>query len=233
MNIMKIRKSIAVAVCVLLSSCAKRTDWNMFGLRGEVKSYKETHYQPEKKGDTWQKGAKMEYGHSKVTFEKTGKYTSMEFIFNDNTLLEKMVPERKGESIVEYRYDSEGKVIGRSEIENISEEEFAFISYDEKGKKISEGSTFFKNHAVVKQELEIFNPSGEVRDKVIVTFKYDDDGNLVSHKQTNGNGDVPYHYRYKYLEFDKYNNWIKRLDYSHEGKGNIPERMAVRSYEYY
>jgi hypothetical protein len=222
-----------VLVLGLSSSCSKRTDWNMFGLRGEVKSYEETHFQPEKKGDSWEAGEKLEYGHSKVTFENTGEYTSMEFIYKDNSLLEKMVPERKDGKTTELRYDNEGNVVGRSEIENVSDEQFTFVSYSDDGRKLSEGNTFFKNNAVIKQELEVFDRSGEVMDKIVVTFKYDKKGNLISQKQTNGNGDVPFYFQYKYLEYDAQNNWTKRLDYSQEGEPNIPERMAIRTYEYY
>jgi hypothetical protein len=225
---------ILIAVFGMLSSCSnsKRSDWNTFGVKGEVKSYIENYYDVEMKSGEWKKGDLITYGNSRVSFDRNGNYESIESFDEDNRVSEKVIPKRKdGEIIEEIQYNKNGKITGRSDVTSQSDTEFAYVSYDEDGKKISIGKIFLKNDKAERQELEM-DWGGDANKKIIVEYKYDENGNISSLKQTDDKGEVMTHDVYKYTEFDDQNNWIERLEYSKDDSDK-PSQLCIRVYEYY
>ncbi|MEM6686755.1 MAG: hypothetical protein AAF617_13310, partial [Bacteroidota bacterium] len=98
------------------------------------------------------------------------------------------------------------------------------------GKERGRGKCILKDDKMLQREFEILE-EGEVKYKIQIKFKYNDDGLPSSIEQTDQDGNITKNI-FKYLEFDDQNNWTKRLDYSSEATGN-PDKVAIRTYEYY
>jgi hypothetical protein len=74
---------------------------------------------------------------------------------------------------------------------------------------------------------------GDDVEKVMTDFIYDKNGNLIRQKNTNDKNEIESDIKYEYLEFDKYNNWTKRLEYNTQNDSSTPDKITIRTYEYY
>jgi hypothetical protein len=150
----------------------------------------------------------------------------------ENIVSDKSIFKRKGGEIVEeLQYNANGDLLSITEIKNQTDTTLEFISFDENGKKNSRGTTFLEGDMVVREEIEfISNDYGN--QKIIVEYKYDENGHMSSRKQIEGNGEITIYNRFKFLEFDEHNNWTKRLEYSYK-ESNMPQKMTIREYKYY
>jgi hypothetical protein len=223
---------IFLVISGFITSCSKICDWNRFGLKGKVKVYFEKHYKPQMKFGQWENGDVEYFGHNKVSFDSDGNYQWIDYLDSDFKLLGKVIPSReKGEILDESYYDYEGKLFSKTNFTTNSNNELELSGYDKDGNKIFQGKSIFKNGRIHITENQTFK-DGKIVNELKITFEYDNDGNLISQKHTNKSGKIMYYTKYKYLSFDKYNNWIKRLDYDSEN-GKEPKAIEIREYEYY
>ncbi len=61
-----------------------------------------------------------------------------------------------------------------------------------------------------------------------MTYRFDNRHNLIEETRFNSKDGIAHRYSYKYLEFDKAGNWLKRLQL----EKNIPIRVTIRVIEY-
>lgn len=220
------------AVVGLLNSCSSSNDWDRFGLSGKVKTYSERSYDVEMKFGEWSMRDLEIFGHNKVSFDKEGNYQWIESLDRDDKLTGKLISRREnGEVIEENYYDGDGELIRRTKYIQNSRKSLEYISYDEDGKKVSQGVSYFVNDRIVKQEYQTF-ADGDVKEKYTVLFEYDKKGNLINQKMTNEKGKIIIHSKHEYLTFDENGNWTERLDYSSENDDE-PDKIVIREYEYY
>ncbi|MGH1388212.1 hypothetical protein [Kordia sp.] len=223
---------LLIAVLGMLSACSNKSDRSMFGVKGKVKNYIEKNYHVEMNSGEWKKGEVTRYGNTRVSFDRNGNYESIEFLNEDNSVSQKIVPVRKdGKIVKENRYDENGEKVGDSEIGNQSETEITYSSYDEDGKKISMGKTYLENDRAVRREI-FMEGSGDTQEEIIIEFEYDENGNISSTKQTDRKGKIMSDNVFKYTKFDEHNNWTERLEYSKENS-DTPQKIVHRTYEYH
>jgi len=117
------------------------------------------------------------------------------------------------DEVATFRYDKEGNNIERRRSEtdgNLLRK--AAYKYDELGNKIEEVNISFADSTHERK-----------------TFKYDRGNNMVEEFSFISDDSIVHQYRYRYLEFDKTGNWLKRL----QTEKNIPQTLTVREFEYY
>lgn len=216
----------------LFISCSKNNDLNSFGLKGNVNTYLEKYYEPVMKFGEWGKGKIKNFGHNKYSFDKTGNYQWIEFLDDSNQLSYKLIPTREDGKIVEESYyDNDGSLLLKSKFTHISNSEFKFITYNKEGNKTSQGRALYMNNKIKYQDFQSFE-NNKIVDEYKTTFEYDKYGNLLSRKRSNKKGEITYFIKFKYLSFDKNNNWTKRLEYDSE-KSEEPNTIVIREYDYY
>lgn len=216
----------------ILTSCTNNNDWNTFGLKGQIKIYIERNYEAEKKFGEWGKGDIEYYGHNRCSFDSKGNYQWIEYLDEDYELSGKLIPKREnGDVIEESYYDKDGKLISKTKIIHKSKGELEYIGYDKDGEKTTQGKSNFANNRIIKQQYQKFEDNN-VKEEYTIVYEYDKDRNLVSQIQTDKKGEITYSLKIEYLAFDENKNWTKRLIYDSE-KGEEPENIVTREYEYY
>ena len=201
--------SIIVLAALLIQSCSNKkaeNDWTRNELQGKVLSYSEFSYEVVERFGNIKKGKrKRQYSFSK---DKQNKY------------------DEKGNEIESNGYNSDGSL----------DYKYTY-KYDEKGNKIewnsykSDGSLNYKftyKYDEKGNEIEwnSYNSDGSLDYKY--TYKYDEKGNEIESNRYKSDGSLNYKFTYKY-EFDKQDNWIKKIIFLNE----IPKYILEREYEYY
>ncbi|MEO1054600.1 MAG: hypothetical protein AAFX87_28470 [Bacteroidota bacterium] len=229
---MRMLKSIFLSITciVVIASCTSTTnDWDRFGLKGEVMSYKERSYKAEQKFGEWMPGEPEEYGNSKANFDTEGRYMSTEVFDNKNRLTRKFVPKyENGKIVEEAHYDGDGKLELKGKFEHASDDGYRFESFDEEGEKVSEGESIYENHRIVKQFYRDFK-DGDF--EITILFEYNENGYIELMKQIDAEGDTVNSERFEYPEIDKKGNWTKKLNFKFDDKE--PSTIVTREYEYY
>jgi len=225
-QLQEIKRILLYCLIATFVSC---TNSNEFGLKGDVKSYFERHYEVEKKLGKWEIGDIEYYGrHHRVTFDKKGLYQEIEYFDADLNLTGKSFPIRENGKVVEEIIHDEGfqfKII----FEHVSKNEYYYESFNSDEKKTVQGKTILKNGKVVKQIGTIM--TNETENETYTTlFEYDKNGNLIFQKETNKKGEIR-SFRFEYLEFDAKKNWTKRLTFRDDN--DVPINIEIREIEYH
>ncbi len=221
---------LTLALSIFIS-CSKVTDWEKFGIKKEVKNYKENYYDPILKNKKWEKGRKSLFGHNRVSFDKEGNYQLIEYFSEKDKLSGKVIPTReKGRVIEETFYLRNDSVINITKIEYISDTKQGFKVVDPRGNVTTDGKSLTKNNRIVKQKYKMFE--GQQDREFLASFEYNEDGNMTSRKLVDANGELSYSYYYEYVDFDYFKNWTKRIDYDSEKKEE-PINIVTREYSYY
>ena len=113
MNVMKTKKHISILILIIvfamLSSCGKKTDWNLYDVNGKVKKFVEMHYEPETKFGEWNKGEPIEFGNYSVAFDADGNFEVEDFIGKNGKMKERSIPKKEYGEIKEISsYDQKG-----------------------------------------------------------------------------------------------------------------------------
>ncbi|WP_340199005.1 hypothetical protein [Ascidiimonas sp. W6] len=235
---MNIKIFIKLFIIILLLnftvSCTKEVkvnDLHKSGIKGEVSSYFEKHYEPVLKAGQWKKGRIANYGNNKVIFDYDGNYILAEYYGDQNEQIFKIIPKRKDKLLVEeLLFDNFGKLIHQTKIKELSDQKKDFTSFDAEGKVIKKGKSLLADHILVKQKIKEVQKEGI--SEYLLFYEYDVNGNLQSQKKMSLEGKVLSFERYEYLDFDEKNNWIKRHDYSSED-AKEPYKIVIREFEYH
>lgn len=142
----------------------------------------------------------------------------------------KIIPRRENETIVEeVVYDGDGELESKILINEKSNTEVETETFDAENKKIEQGIITRKDGRaikVVRTTLEDGKESGTTT----MLLDYDKNGNPISQKRTDENGEVDVNAKYEYTEFDKKGNWTKKLTYENSKE---PTNISIREIEYY
>ncbi|MEM6686130.1 MAG: hypothetical protein AAF617_10130, partial [Bacteroidota bacterium] len=81
-----LKTTVLTLLVLMLSGCANtsKTDWDLYELNGNVKSYTENYYEPVKELGEWKAGKPEDYRNYRVQFSTDGVYEQMEFLGKDN-----------------------------------------------------------------------------------------------------------------------------------------------------
>gem|GEM_PF-1595412 len=238
MNTMNRNKSFIKSIkwlflaCLILSvtACSTNNDREYWGLNDNVKSCFERYYKVEKKFGKWENGNLEYHGHYQVSFDKKGQYQEIDYYDYDMNLSGKIIPVRKNNKIIEEQYYDEGGTLRSiTKINQISNRESQYESFNEDGEKVAFGKSIRKAGKLMEQNQTIVRDDSE-NEIYTTTHEYDKDGNVISFKRISSESEVDLHVRYEYLEFDEKKNWTKRLMYVDDDE---PQNIAVREIEYY
>jgi hypothetical protein len=223
-----------IIVVATFVSCSKVTDWHKFGVKSKVKTYNEKYYKPLLKNGKWEKGEIAFLGHNNVSFDKDGNYVLIEYMSDNDELSGKVIPKRVDGYVTEENFYLEnGTLINSIQLKRVSDRKQEFVVINNKGKKTSEGKMLSKNDRIIKQKYKTFEEDVFGGEKeYLVSFEYDENGNMVSRQLQDSKGAVDYFYRYEYVDFDDNNNWTKRLDFKSQ-ESKKPENVVIREYIYY
>jgi hypothetical protein len=219
-----------ILITEIFYSCTNQNDWNRFGLNGKVKTYSEKYYDVEKRFGEWETADNEYFSQNKVIFDENGNYQWIEYLYSDDELFGKLKPTyENGKVVEEIYYDEDGELISKTKITYISKNDLEFISYNVEGKITTEGKSNFEKNKVINQTYKIYEDD-KITNEYTVIFEYNQDGNLISQRQTDKKGEI-FFKKFEYLSFDKNKNWLKRLDYKSDK--SEPENIVIREIEYY
>ena len=202
------------------------------GLHGRVKSTREHSYHPKLINDQWINGAAHTEGNQLFLFDEEGKYTEMVVTDSLGTIIMKLVPSYKNNKIgTEKIYDRDGKLLQTITMKWLSPTIVESVNKDADGKKINEGKTTYRNNRVQHVSYRVYKDN-IVTGEFSAVLTYNTDNQLLSHKTTDSEGVITSFKEYRYLAFDRSNNWTKMLVYDAKSDKN-PETIVIRQLDYY
>jgi hypothetical protein len=218
---------IIFAECIFIISCTNVNIKNSLteqNLNGKVKSLTETTY----------------------TVDSSGKVTDSNFIekimyrFNSrgNKIEEIHYHPDSQDELATFKYNTSGKKIEKRWRDTNNEmDHLATFKYDKNGNNI-EKRWSETDGSLIKKEIYLFDENGNKTAEEIIsiedtsserrTFSFDNRHNVIEEMRYSSDDSIPRRYSYKYLEFDKEGNWLKRMQY----QKNIPLTITVRLIEY-
>lgn len=219
-------------ITMFVVSCSKSNDLKRNGLKGQVKSCYEKIYKAENKFGEWVTG-EMEYlGHSKLSFTKDGNYNGFELFYSNGDLILKSIPKfENGLMVEESKYDSNGRLTTKTVYKHISDSEIELTSYNENGEITSKGKSYLKDDKFSTGTYTVYD-NKNVENEIKSKYEYDINGNITIRESINSKGAGSFYEKYEYLEFDKQNNWTKKLVYKSK-TSKKPENIIIREINYY
>jgi hypothetical protein len=226
------KKIITTLICVSAiaagawAQSAKKTDVEEGGLKGKVKSVKETYYEAINKFGEVIKG-KERYPPTLTRYDVKGNKTEWNGYNSDGSFSYKYTYkyDAKGNTIEKIEYNSAGSLKSTWEYDNkgnnIEYNEYSsggslgkkvIYKYDDKGNRIEQNE---------------YNSDGSLREKS--TFKYDAKENRIERNEYNSRGSLRYKSTYKYdnkgneIEWNEYNSaggFDYKYTYKYDAKGN-------------
>ena len=230
-QLQSIKLTLLICSVTIFVSCSNTNERKNFGLNGNVKSCFERLYEVEKKFGRWENGDTEYNGHYQVIFDKEGKYQEINYYDSYMDLIGKQLPTReKGKVSEEIYYDEYGELQNKTMIKHISKNEIDFESFNSDGEKTVHGKYIQEGGKIMKQSYTFIMQDNDEDETYTISFEYDKEGNLIYQKQTNKKGEIVSYVKFEYLDFDKKNNWTKRLMYEDDDE---PKNIAIREIEYY
>jgi hypothetical protein len=211
----------------LFCSCSNLNSRNSLSeqhLKGKVKSLTETIYLVDMNG----KVSDSDF-IEKTFFGYNSKGNKIEEIhYHPDSLSE----------LITFKYNLSGKKVEKRWRDSDNEiDHLATFRYDEKGNNI-EKRLVETDGSLMKKEIYTYDENGNNTIEEIIsfedsvserrTFTFDKQHKLIEEIRYNSDDSVPHRYSYKYLEFDKTGNWIKRM----QTENRIPIRLTVRMIGY-
>lgn len=245
---------VAASAAGCSSKPETQNGWETMNLHGDVKSLLSVAYEPMEAPGGVMMGAPLNYAQSHFYYEfnKDGFVTRNEWYLYDSVT-----------SWDEYYYGADGKlekIFSKSvyydgetsiEVDWINATDYVRRTYDENhemmmeedvkaskdkihsivngagGEQDTEYITYFKNGRVARVE----NKSDD--SVASMEYEYNDKGDEVS-LVTYMDGELFGKLSFEYLEYDKNDNWIKRVVYEqYEDGDGIPVEFTQRTIEYY
>ena len=165
-------------------------------------------------------------------FDKNGLLTELEYFDKDSVLMLKseIIKSKTGKYQGSKDFDKNGNQIKRTKIISSTNDILETETYDqESGDLISKSKTEYENNLVKKQYSE-FVSQGHKSEYV---YKRDDEGNEIEISMIIKFGDQKMENKsfVKYMDFDKYGNWTKRIDYNKESGNEC--LLTIRKIKYY
>jgi hypothetical protein len=213
---------------LIIISCSRENVKNSLAeqnLKGKVKSLTETTYPVDDSG--------------KIT--DTNFIEQIYYLYNSkgNAIEELHYWPDSVSDLITFKYDLKGrKVEKRWKDSNDYIDEVGTFKYDKKGNNIERRRSETDGNLLRKTAYK-YDEYGNKIEEVIIsfadttherrTFKYDRDNNMIEEFSFTSDDSVVHQYRYKYIEFDRTGNWLKRL----QTEKKIPQSLTIREFEYY
>lgn len=229
----KLKFSHLFLLTVFIVSCSSNNDndWKRNGLNGKVKSCFEKVYKVENKFGEWTKGDIEYYGHNKLLFTQNGSYKSFEIYDNAGNLFMKSATKYENNLLVEETiFDQNGKLLNTTKFNHISNRKLEYQTYNN-GEMSAKAESFLSDGKITNGSITTFENKKATNEKKY-TYDYDSNGNLLTKIYLNEKGEISSYERYELIEYDKQNNWTKKLLYRSEA-AKSPENMIIREIEYY
>jgi hypothetical protein len=215
-------------ICFVIISCSSENVKNSLSeqnLNGKVKSLTETTYPVDESGSITD---------SSFIEKRLYKYDP-----KGNKIEEIHYYPDSVSDLITFKYDFSGKKVEKRWRDTNNElDHLATFRYDRKGNRI-EKKWSETNGNLLKKATYLYDKNGNKTAEEIIsfedsmserrTFSFDIRHNLIEEIQYNSNDRITHQYIYKYLDFDKAGNWLKRLQL----EKNIPIRITLRMIEYY
>jgi hypothetical protein len=165
-------------------------------------------------------------------FDRDGFLINLEYYDNDSVLLLKseINKSKTGKYRGSKSFDKNGNQINQTIIISSSKDNLEAETYDHKtGDLISKSKTEYENYLVKKQYSESVSPEN----KSEYIYKRDGEGNEIEISMIIEFGDQKMERIafVKYLDFDEYGNWTKRIDYNKENGNEC--LLTIRIIKYY
>lgn len=213
--------------CFLINSCGRENVKNSLSeqnLNGIVTSLTETTYPVDQSG--------------KITDSSFLEKTSYRYDSQGNKIKEIHYYPEGVSDLITFKYNLRGKKVEKRWKDSNNEiDHLATFIYDKKGNKI-EKRWSETDGSLLKTATYSYNETGNKIAEVIISvkdsmnertiFRFDNRNNLIEENLYNSADSIPHRYTFKYLEFDKAGNWLKRLQL----EKNIPIRITLRVIEY-
>jgi hypothetical protein len=219
--------TFSVSWCFLFISCSREKVKNSLSeqnLNGKVKSMTVTTFPVDESG--------------KIIDSSFLAKTSYMYDSHGNKIEEIHYYPDSASDLITFKYDLGGKKVEKRWLDTNDElDHLATFRYDKKGHKI-EKRWSEKNGSLMKKVTYSYDKNGNKTSEEIIsiidsmserrTFVFDNRHNLVEEIRYNSDDSIPHRYSYRYLEFDKSGNWLKRL----QSEKNIPVSLTIRVIEY-
>lgn len=169
--------------------------------------------------------------HNKY-FDEEGFLTESKYFDKDSLLLlrSEIIKSKTGKYQGSKDFDKNGNLTKQTKIISSTKDNLQTETYDYKtGDLLSRSKTVYDNHLVKKQYSETVSQGH----KSEYIYKRDDEGNEIEISMIIEFGDQKMERKsfVKYLDFDEYGNWTKRIDYNRENGNEC--LLTIRRIKYY
>ena len=225
--------SSLLILIVLLSACSSPSNWDRFGLKGEVRTYQERSYPAQHKFGKWEPEDTSPFQREVAKFNEQGQLEEFESFYKPDISI--MIPTFEGGVIVkESYYDEEGELMYELRYISSSPSTLEYEIYEKSGRKTGGGKYFLKNNRIVKRKSWSYRGEEMVEGPFTIHIEYDQNNHMLSVKSFNREEDEKLEpdVLYEHLEYDSKGNWTKRLA-RHPGSAEIEPTITIREIEYY
>lgn len=222
--------SFVFILFIFLVSCSDRNNrWIWKDLNGKPRKIVESYHETEIRSGNWEV-LDIE-DHLIISFDKKGVWLTTEIFDEDNELVYRLVPEYDGRKMTgQAFYDGEGNLESQLVMKNRSKNLIGFTRLDEYEDVIGAGTIFLKNGRPIKEIHEERDGEG-TGDVFSVIYEYTNRGDIQGQVYVDEDGDTTLYRKFRYLEYDKRNNWIRRIEY-HSPDAGEPEYIVIREIAY-
>jgi hypothetical protein len=234
---MKTLTPILIILMFSLCYCALKKDKNSLtkdNIKGRVSTLTESHYSAiERFGETQKGGLEYKYIYK---YDTNGNQIEV----NGYSNIPGIIDGRERKTI--YKYDTNGNKIEESWYDpDGSLSLITIFKYDSRGNQIeancynSDGSLLISRSTYkydsrgnkIEDNFCFPYPVCDSGDKY--TFKYDSRGNQIEENRYNSDGSLEYKHTFKYDEYDKTGNWVRKIKF----RNDKPLVITERKIEYY
>ncbi|MDH3530849.1 MAG: peptidylprolyl isomerase, partial [Acidobacteriota bacterium] len=210
-----------------------------FGLRGRVKSVRESTFELKGKKKDWREEDRVLKSTIHTEFGDIGDFLKSTYFNPDGSvdLVNVNEPSTLGSAVgstaKDIMKDREGNIVSQAELTRTAEDTFTYEFADRQIKPKVRGTIktneFGRPLEDTRQE---FDESGKLTLTLTTTTTYDAYGFMTSRIQVDGSGKKVFYNRYEYPELDDRANWTVRLVFDAEDSEK-PVQIVKRVFEYY
>ncbi len=236
-------KQTLILIVIVIMSCSnqlqvskQKLSLKSFNLKGRVEYFSDKKIPSRLMDNNWSTQVDTLYltslSYQNNYFDKNGFLTNMKYYDKDSSLLidSRILFSKSGNYEGAKDFDKNGEQLTYTQIVGSDTNFLEIETYDyNSGTLISKSTTEYENYLVKVQYSESIGQ----RNKSKYIYKRDADGNEVEILMSIefGNQKIENRSFTKYLDFDEYGNWTKRIDYNDEKKEEC--LVTIRKIKYY
>jgi len=218
-----------LVIPLFLASCSRGiTDLDRYGLRGQIKSIKEVHYEATYTDDKWVPGKPLSANgeYRIINYGKDGNYLEL-LSFNQagDTISITTCKREKGDIVEETYFSYYSGQSSTTIMERVSEEQVNFELW-QGGRLQYEGANYYDSKGRLVKQVQVVDER-EVTVNMVIKKNL-----VVETYQEEMDGTRTATWVYDYDEFDDKENWTIQLVYMEKDK-ITPSMIITREIEYY